>query len=228
MIDDNSAAWHGVSASGYATVRDRIQRRQDIIKMVRRRSKGRPVEDIEVDLRREFAVAGIPQAPEMISVTAAGISGSAWSALAMFGRGMRTIAAGGSPAGMRLGRAGLAGDRWIAVDIAGDPSTQEVLRCSARIDESNLNHVPAHARAMWPGPSVRLIAVPPAVAGDDDLVGVLLRREFVGTVPLQLVNAGDLREAIERAEASDRRLMVPARIDDGDTGDVLTLSVALR
>jgi hypothetical protein len=60
----------------------------------------------------------------------------------------------------------------------------------------------------------------------DEQIGVVLLNDFVGELPQESQAAG-IREAIARAESSNRRLVVRARIEQPSPDVSLTLEVSL-
>jgi hypothetical protein len=210
---------------GYASLQDRAERRQEIIKEVRRRSKGKPVEEIGLELERAFIAAGIPQVPERVSILAGWIGGSTGATLWFAGRSLRQVWTGESPDGLRLDRSLLpGGHRWTLIDLVGDASTQERLRMAVKALELVESHASARMKDRMGGLTARLIVIRPALG--DEQIGVVLSHDFVGELPQESQTAG-IREAIARAETSNRRLVVRARIGQPGPDASLTLEVSL-
>jgi hypothetical protein len=194
----------------FAEARERGRRKRAVLAGVRARSRGRERDDIESDLRRTFAKAGIPQTPENLALQADLIA-DAVGPLGLLEKAVGALRDGPRPPEFRIERQRLAGDRWVPVAIAADPSARSTLRSWARAhDAIRRNSTLEPERSA----QARLTLVPSAESALKPEVGVFLGSGFVGTVPSVEADVAGLWTAIQTAEAADRKLTVRARINE--------------
>jgi len=214
--------------SAFRAGRDRSRRARAVNDAVRDRSHGRDRHDIEADLTRSFAAAGIPQPPERIALRADVISDGLGRTMA--GLLEQAVQSRQVPPTIRLAEERLAGSRWVNVTVSGDRSAQAALRWTAQA-RANVAHtvsVPSGSRleeTLAAGPPVRLTLVPSPGADMRPQIGAFLNANFIGTIPLVEADVAGLWPAIQTAEAADRRLVVRSRIEAVDGTYVIAIAL---
>jgi hypothetical protein len=223
--------------SRLADLRERSQRRRAVIDAVRARSQGRAHSDIsrseiEADLARSFADAGIPQLPESVAISAGSvIDGAGATGLSALAKGIDAIRTGTWSSGLGLVEQRVEGDRWVRVPRSDDRLTRGELRSWAHARDTIFGHVmilPKVARErLAVGPAARLTLVPPHSASPSAQVGVFLSDNFVGALSAADADADavDLFAVIRTAEAAHRRVTVQARIDSDAAGYVIFVAL---
>jgi len=214
--------------SAFQAGRDRSRRARAVNDAVRERSHGRDRHDIEADLTRSFAAAGIPQTPERIALRADVIVDGRGRTLA--GLLEQAVQSRQVPATLHLAEERLAGNRWVNVTVSSDRSAQAALRWTAQARENVVRHVrvPAGSKAeeaMAAGPAVRLTLIPSPGADLRPQIGVFLNANFIGTIPLVEADVAGLWPTIQTAEAADRRLVVRSRIEAVDGSYVIAIAL---
>jgi hypothetical protein len=219
---DGTATGSGhIGWSMFSEARERGRRKRAVLAGVRARSRGRERDDIESDLRRSFARAGIPQTPENLALQADLIA-DAVGPLGLLEKAVDAIRTGPKPLGLRIERERLTGDRWVPVIVADDPAARSTLRSwSTAHDAIKRNVTVDPDRGARLGASARLTLVPSAEAALRPDVGVFLGSGFVGTVPAVEADVAGLWSAIQTAESADKRLTVRARIE----GDAIAVAL---
>jgi hypothetical protein len=190
----------------FAEARERGRRKRAVLAGVRERSRGRERDDIESDLRRSFAKAGIPQTPENLALQADLIA-DAVGPLGLLEKAVDAFRTGPKPLGLRLEKERLAGDRWVGVVVAEDPSARSTLRSWASAHDA-IRRTEAELTT-----TARLTLVPSPHSSLKPEVGVFLGSGFVGTLPAIEADVAGLWSAIQTAGAADKRLTVRARLD---------------
>ncbi|HEY1485486.1 MAG TPA: hypothetical protein VGF84_05250 [Micromonosporaceae bacterium] len=165
--NDSTVGSGNIGWTMFSEARERGRRKRAVLAGVRARSRGRERDDIEVDLRRSFAGAGIPQTPENLALQADLIA-DAVGPMGLLEKAVDALRTGPKPLGLRFEKERLAGDRWVPVIVADDPAARSTLRSWSTAHDAikrNVTVDPDRGPGSAPRPASRSFRRPRRLSG---------------------------------------------------------------